>query len=437
MLKNFTTSKKIVLTFWIFHVLSLLLFFLALNIGYFFSWYHEQKQESLRDMDEKYSLFSMPESDMEVEEFREYLLEKDTLIIPHNGGEKICSESLGKKIHDDLSLIELSFFYKYDGKIYFIFSQHYDKIGEVRILFDTTPYVSAQIMILQISSIFILISTFFSLILWNSITKKSLVWLRNISEKSKNISLEKDGTRFELIGPEKDEIRILSQTLNHMLDTIEKQSSHLKQFTTDVSHEFKTPLMVMHSYLDVVEKKHNDPVIQDISANMKISIKRLNSLIESLLFLARIEENKSLIKTDTIDVFEYFFHKSQEFKNIFKQKQIYFSLHIDEKLNYNIEKTTFDILVSNLLQNACKFSKQGWEIRIEADEKSFSISDDGIGMTTENISHVYEKFYRVEKQSDGFWIGLFLVKRIIELYDWRIEIHSEVEKGTRFHIFIN
>lgn len=92
----------------------------------------------------------MPDSDMEVEEFKQYLLEKDTLIITDHG-ETVCSNSLEDKIHDDIETIKKSYFYKYNNKIYFIFSQNYEKIGSVKVLFDTTPYIKSQIIIIQIS----------------------------------------------------------------------------------------------------------------------------------------------------------------------------------------------------------------------------------------------------------------------------------------------
>jgi hypothetical protein len=78
-------------------------------------------------MNKKYSLFSMPESDMEVEEFTNYLLEKETLIIPDHG-KTICSPSLNEKIHNDIDTIKNAFIYKHNGKIYFIFSEYYDKV---------------------------------------------------------------------------------------------------------------------------------------------------------------------------------------------------------------------------------------------------------------------------------------------------------------------
>jgi signal transduction histidine kinase len=111
-------------------------------------------------------------------------------------------------------------------------------------------------IILKISLFFILLSTVFYIFIGKKLTRESLKELTYMSEKAQDISLEKSNTPFTIKGPAKDEIRILSETLNKMLGKIESQAKNLKQFTTDMSHEFKTPLMVMSSHIDLIEKKY-------------------------------------------------------------------------------------------------------------------------------------------------------------------------------------
>jgi len=105
--------------------------------------------------------------------------------------------------------------------------------------------------------------------------------------------------------PKDDEIRILSDALNNSYDTIEHQTSKLKQFLTDVSHEFKTPLMSMSSRLDVLakkkEKKSLDPDdITDFFALTEKNILKMNHLLETLFFLSRMEEKKSDLQYESI-----------------------------------------------------------------------------------------------------------------------------------------
>lgn len=386
-------------------------------------------------MNSKYSLFSMPESKMEVEEFINYLLKKDT-IITLDSGKIICAPSLNEKIHSDIKAIQNSYLYRYNGKVYFIFSEYYKKVWQVRILFDTTAYITAQIIILKISLIFISLSGIFYIFFGNKITRKCLTGLKNIAEKAKNISLEKPNTAFEINWPANDEIRILSETLNRMLEKIEKQTSNLKQFTTDVSHEFKTPLMVMSSHLDLIEKKHPKEVSQEITSSFKKSIWKLNTLIETLLFLARIEENTENLEFQDIPVKKFFAHRSEEIKKAFWEKSISFTYKISEKLTYKVDEVTFQILIDNIITNACKFSKSPVKIEIIADKNGFSIQDNWNGLNEEEIKKIYEKFYRANKQIEWFWVGFFLVKRITELYEWSIHIESRKWQGTKCSIHI-
>lgn len=130
--------------------------------------------------------------------------------------------------------------------------------------------------------------------------------MQNISESVKNISIN-GNTKLSISEnlPKDDEIRILSDALNNSYDTIEHQTSKLKQFLTDVSHEFKTPLMSMSSRLDVLakkkEKKSLDPDdITDFFALTEKNILKMNHLLETLFFLSRMEEKKSDLQYESI-----------------------------------------------------------------------------------------------------------------------------------------
>jgi len=93
--------------------------------------------------------------------FTKYILQKDTIIIPKSGGELVCSKWVAKKLHNNMELlkeIKDSLFYKWDdNRIYFIFTKYYEDIGIVKVLFDTTPYIKSQIIIIKISLILIVV----------------------------------------------------------------------------------------------------------------------------------------------------------------------------------------------------------------------------------------------------------------------------------------
>jgi hypothetical protein len=130
--KNLKTSDRITLYFSFFNFLSLVVLLIVINITYFFIWYNEQKAESLYDMNTNYSaLVGNPFIDNKVA-FREYILEKDTIIISETEDKALtCSEGVSEKLHNDMELLEQvkdSLFYRDGETIYFIFSRVYDGI---------------------------------------------------------------------------------------------------------------------------------------------------------------------------------------------------------------------------------------------------------------------------------------------------------------------
>ena len=129
---------------------SIFVFLLLINVSYFFIWYSEQKEKIFSSMNETYQNYRNSEGKMEeVEAFKEYLLTKDTLIIPETG-EPICSPGVAKKVQMEVTQMQESFFYKDGETIYVVYSQYFQNVGNVKVFFDTTSYINSQIIILKV-----------------------------------------------------------------------------------------------------------------------------------------------------------------------------------------------------------------------------------------------------------------------------------------------
>ncbi|MDP5039187.1 MAG: ATP-binding protein, partial [Candidatus Gracilibacteria bacterium] len=100
-----------------------------------------------------------------------------------------------------------------------------------------------------------------------------------------------------------------------------------------------------------------------------------------------------------------------------------------------VDLASFDIICENLLNNAIKFGGENNTITVTLTKNSFSIKDTGYGMTEKNLEKIFHKFFRENKDIEGFGIGLFLVKRLITLYSWDIEVKSKKNIGSEFIIF--
>jgi len=303
-----------------------------------------------------------------------------------------------------------------------------------------TKYLESQVIIMKISWIIIVISLILYFIVWKLITKFALRDLKSIADKAKLIDIEKPFEKIDIICNKDDEINILAKTLNKSFTHIKNQTFVLKQFITDVSHEFKTPLMVINSQIDVYNKKLekwklSSWDIEKLLLNIKEKTHKLDNLLETFIMLSRIE-NK-IIKIDK---------KQVDFPVYIKELTNKFILNYDKKININydflselkvnIEKSTFDIFFENLLSNAIKFSWNSVKIEIWCNENSFWIQDSWVWIEKRQLKNVWNKFYRNDTKKEWFWVGLFIVKRLIDLYSWKIEVESELWKWTKFIIKI-
>jgi len=439
-LKNLKTSQKITTLFGLFNFVSLLLLLLCINVVYFYIWYSDQKEESLYDMNTNYQTIVW-EGSTNTEAFTKYILQKDTIIIPNNWEELTCSEGVANKLHNNMEVLERvkdSLFYRSEWKVYLIFSRNYDDIWEVKILFDTTPYIKSQIIIIKISLILIILFSLLHFLWWRIISKHALKNLRKISNFAWDIDLDKKIKKIKITAPDNDEIKIVASALNNSFSKIKTQSKNQKQFITDVSHEFKTPLMVINSKIDLYHKKCDKGVcwIDDINtllSGIKSNTQKLNELLETLFMISRFwdgivrfkktQENLSnLVENTAADLVKNY------------DKNIILDTKISKNITKNIEISTFGILLENLLTNALKFSHEWDIIEVKLTDKQLSIKDSGVGISKENLDKIFEKFYRMDENIEWFGVWLFIVKRILNLYEWDIEVKSKLGKGSEFII---
>ena len=444
-MKNFysdlKTWDKITFLFSIFNFVSLIILLIWINIIYFFIWYSDQKEESWYDMNVNYNEIIWT-SKNNIDAFKDYILQKNTLIIPEDGWEVICSKWVLKNIHNDVESIKDNYFYITPDKTFFIYSKTYPWIWEVKVFFDTTSYVKSQIIIIKISLFIILFSVFFYMIIWKKITKYSLRNLKAIKDQAESLDIEEDFKKIKIIWNLKDEINVLACTINDSFSHIKRQTSNLKQFTDDVAHEFKTPLMVINSRIDLYNKKlEKDKLNKDdtkiLIFEIKESTKKLNNLLETFLFLSRVENKIENLEKKELNLNSILKKYTKEYLNVnnFLDKKIDIIYDFSCNKNILIDENTFKILFENLLSNAIKFSKSN-DIKIEIWlwQSSFWIKDNWIWIKEEDLKSIWNKFFRKDNKIQWFWIGLFLVKRLVNLYGWEMKVESENNIWTKFRI---
>ena len=214
-------------------------------------------------------------------------------------------------------------------------------------------------------------------------------------------------------------------------------------FFTDISHEFRTPLTLI---LGPMEKLMSQTQIDNVQEQYNLIYKnarKLLSLINQLLDLSSIDAGKMSLEIENADLINFIRGILASFQLLAENKNIKleFNSSIDI-LEIFFDKDKIEKIISNLLSNALKFSNNGGNITISVskieEDVNIIVSDNGIGISREDIKNVFNRFYKAESSAiqEGTGIGLALVKELVELHHGSITVKSELNKGTRFNILL-
>jgi signal transduction histidine kinase len=249
-------------------------------------------------------------------------------------------------------------------------------------------------------------------------------------------------TRVSLEEKNMDEFTNLANSFNAMAERIEKTVSTLRDFVSDAAHEINTPLTAIKINLELAENESNSKKKEYYIHNAHQNCIRLEQLSENLLDLSRIESNHSLGQK-TIFVINTFLQEiSEPYASQAEQKNIDFKMDLaDTPIQINANKQQITQAISNLLENALKFTPKDGAISVslkqEENSAVITISDNGIGIPEDDVPHLFERFHRGRNtnQYPGNGLGLAIVKAIIDAHQGVVKV-IPVEKGCCFQIML-
>ena len=274
---------------------------------------------------------------------------------------------------------------------------------------EITALINSQKDLLWITAIAMLSIGLLTYLISKKMVNQSLSHIKTLLDYVKHLSLHTVDQKVPLMGPPEDEIRQIAEALQSSLDTISRQSDSLKDFVSHASHELKTPLMSLTTSLDLALKTKDGSYIQDA----KDVIWQIKSLLDTLLLITRREYHQ--LKQDKIDIVDTVHHIVKQHQESLVHKNL--SVHIQWPQVYNIFSHTdiCNMIISNLLANAIKYSPTDQVINIVIDEgqNHLSISNAGETIAIAHQDHIYDRFYKIGNQT-GFWLGLYLVKLLVD-----------------------
>ena len=258
--------------------------------------------------------------------------------------------------------------------------------------------------------------------------------------KTSNI-ITKDNLTSRIPLPQnKDELFVLSQTINNLLDRIETAIEREKQFTSDASHELRTPLTVIKGILEVLIRKPRNPAEYEEKINFCVKeVNRLNHLVDQLLLLARFENQTQTLKLENVYLNALFLDTIARYSSSIQAKKINVLTEFSQDFYLKTDNYLFSIIINNLISNAVKYSNSNDDLTVKIINNGVKVEcyiiDSGIGIPAEDLERIFNPFYR-SKSSDhpeikGTGLGLSIVKKLCSLLGITISITSQEDVGTK------
>ena len=278
------------------------------------------------------------------------------------------------------------------------------------------------------------------------ITRKAFLPVNDITRTANEICTQNDIKKRIPINPygREDELYKLSLTLNKMLDKIEDLIVKEKQFTSGASHELRTPISVILAQgeylLDIADSEKE----KELAKSIVDKSNQVSKLVSRLLLLARIDSNRQKINKEKVDFSVLVDIATDGMRELAKSKNIVILTDVSENTIVNADEALLLSAVSNLISNGIKYGRESGHVIIKAskygDSTEIVVADNGIGISSENLEKIWDRFYRVDDvRNDEYGssgLGLSMVKSIVELHNGKIFVKSQLGKGTEFRIVL-
>lgn len=301
-----------------------------------------------------------------------------------------------------------------------------------KLTFEIFIYISFFLIIAFISTYFISIKI-------QRETDSILYFLKEITNKKKPIFLQSNYT-FEFYKIAK----LLNKVAKKISKKDEIKAKHTAKLTlanrqkddiiSAISHEFKNPIAIISGY--------SQTLIEDENLSQTLKIKFLNKIlsnsnkmsqiVDKLRLTLKLQDNNHKLILNKVSIKKIVENSISDLKIKYKNREIKV-LGVDKEIN--ADEILIGIAISNLIENALKYSQE--DVIIEINENSISITDKGIGISQENLENIFKKYYRATSNNwnNSLGLGLFIVKSILNVHNFKLEINSKIGNGSTFKIY--
>ena len=241
----------------------------------------------------------------------------------------------------------------------------------------------------------------------------------------------------------KDEFEVLFEDFNVMTEELASTEMMKNDFVSNVSHELKTPLSVISNTATILESDDlTEAERKNYCEKIGEAARRLSVLVTNILQVNRLEHQKIQPKKKPFNLSEAIARCILIYDEKFEEKKIDLDTDLDENLIVVNDENLLDMVWTNLISNAIKFTPEGGNIRIslrrESKRASISVIDSGCGISAEDQRRIFDKFYQADtsRATQGNGLGLALVRRILELLGGTISLDSAPGHGSAFTVLL-
>ncbi len=262
--------------------------------------------------------------------------------------------------------------------------------------------------------------------------------LEHIATAARQITRADDLSRRVPYANRPDQIGDLARAFNQTLERLEKLFQTQQRLLADVSHELRTPLTSMRGNLDLMQRMGDtDP--QSLAA-VQVEISRMTRLVGDLLLLARADSGGLPLESKPVELDNILFDVYRQVRLL--DPPVYLELRDVDQVIVLGDADRLKQLFLNLVENATKYTPEGGEVILSLSKNDgraqFEVTDTGIGIPSENLPHIFDRFYRVDKArtraQGGSGLGLSIAKWIAEAHGGDITVSSKIGKGTTFKV---
>ena len=238
------------------------------------------------------------------------------------------------------------------------------------------------------------------------------------------------------------ELQSLEIAINNLLERMRESHRQQDRFVSDASHELRTPISVIQGYVNMLDRwgKEDEKILEESIEAIKNESEHMKNLIEQLLFLARGDSGRNTLEFTQVDLTEMV-------EEVWEESEMIDEGHVyrfegEPGLLLRADRAMLKQSLRILVQNAAKYSGTGDTIYLRTKRidgrPCYIVQDEGIGMTSSEVVHVFERFYRADaarsRSESGTGLGLSIAKWIIDAHKGEIEVLSRPEFGTRFTV---